>query len=455
MMDLQARYEAALAFTREKHKNQYRIGGEEYVTHPIGVAEIVRSQGYGIDYQLTALFHDMLEDTDATEAEILYYGNKDILDAVKILTKTKGYVMEEYIDGIKNNPLAYVVKAADRLHNLRSALVTDNEFKRKYVVETINWYLDFSEWISYALAELVMSMEPVWKNRMSFVWCLKANAKVMMEGDLRERLHQEYYLDFNEKVGLSTLVYKEPGREALKSLWKEYAKIAENHHYPFLAMTPTKRLNQERTEGFYYPEGIIIDNVAHLKRVREECNCEMYVGAHIGRKEDQEIDVMSVESYQEFHEWEIEQFVRAGVEFLYASSIANINEAIGIAKEISITKVPYILSFEVNGDGCLPDGTSIAEAIECIDKSAKIKPAFYMSNGVPIDEIISALQMPFNQVELVKRRFLGTQANVVLESKPIEFAESMKKLNEIQTMKVFGGGKGTDYRYMEAIADII
>ena len=78
-----------------------------------------------------------------------------------------------------------------------------------------------------------------------------------------------------------------------------------------------------------------------------------------------------------------------------------------------------------------------------------------MANGVPIDEIISALQMPFNQVELVKRRFLGTQANVVLESKPIEFAESMKKLNEIQTMKVFGGGKGTDYRYMEAMADII
>ena len=42
-------------------------------------------------------------------------------------TWAKGYVMEEYIDGIKKNPLAYVVKAADRLHNLRSALVTDND----------------------------------------------------------------------------------------------------------------------------------------------------------------------------------------------------------------------------------------------------------------------------------------------------------------------------------------
>ena len=454
-MNLQARYEAALAFTREKHKNQYRIGGEEYITHPVGVADIVRSQGYGIDYQLAALFHDMLEDTDATEAEILYYGNKEILEAVKVLTKTKGYVMEEYIDGIKKNHIAYVVKAADRLHNLRSALVTDNDFKRKYAVETINWYLDFSEWIPYALAELVMSMEPVWKNRMSFVWCLKVNSKVMMEGALRERLKNEYYLDFNEKVDLSTLVYKEPGREALKSLWKEYAKIAEKHHYPFLAMTPTRRLNQERTEGFYYPEGIIIDNVAHLKRVREECYCEMYVGAHIGSKGDTNGDVMTVAAYQEFHEWEIEQFVRAGVDFIYVSMISNVNEAVGIAKEIAKTKVPYIMSFEINEDGCLFDGTPLSEAMQRVENASKYKPALYMANGVKIETVIQSLEMPYNQVDLVRSRFLGIQASTELKVNPLEFAESMKKLSEIQPIKLFGGCQGTDNRHMEAVAESI
>ena len=214
-MSLEARYEAALAFTREKHKNQYRIGGEEYITHPIGVAEIVRNQGYGIEYQITALFHDMFEDTDATEEEILALGNKDILEAVRVLTKPKGYVMDEYISGILKNPIAYVVKAADRLHNLQSAVLTDNEFKRKYAVETINWYLDFSEEIPKALDNLIESMEESWKKRMRFVWCMKKSPRVLLEGALSERLKREYGLTIDERITMAGFVYDEAGRKKI------------------------------------------------------------------------------------------------------------------------------------------------------------------------------------------------------------------------------------------------
>lgn len=153
------RYEQALRFAREKHKGQYRIGGEEYITHPVAVAEIVRQNGYGIDYRIAALFHDLLEDTDATESEILAYGNEEILKAVKLLTKKKGYDMAEYVAGIRNNKIAFAVKAADRLHNLRCALVTDTEFKRKYIYETVDWYLDFSPEIPKAVKALAESMD--------------------------------------------------------------------------------------------------------------------------------------------------------------------------------------------------------------------------------------------------------------------------------------------------------
>ena len=85
------RYDNALRFAAEKHKGQFRIGGDEYITHPMAVAEIVRQNGYGIDVQIAALFHDLLEDTDATESEILKFGNEEILKAVKLLTKQKGY----------------------------------------------------------------------------------------------------------------------------------------------------------------------------------------------------------------------------------------------------------------------------------------------------------------------------------------------------------------------------
>lgn len=153
------RYRQAMRFAREKHKGQFRIGGDEYITHPMAVAEIVRQNGYGTDFQITALFHDLLEDTDAKESEILAFGNAEILKSVKLLTKQKGYDMAEYVAGIRQNKIAFAVKAADRLHNLRCALVTDTEFKRRYIFETVDWYLDFSPEIPKAVKALAESLD--------------------------------------------------------------------------------------------------------------------------------------------------------------------------------------------------------------------------------------------------------------------------------------------------------
>ena len=148
----------AIEFATQKHKGQKRIGGNDYISHPIAVYEMVKKQGYDEDFQITALFHDLLEDTNATEEEILFY-SQNVLTAVKLLTKEKGYDMKTYIDGIKANPIAFAVKSADRLHNLQCALVTSTEFKRKYILETVDWYLDFSKEIKIAVKTLADSLD--------------------------------------------------------------------------------------------------------------------------------------------------------------------------------------------------------------------------------------------------------------------------------------------------------
>ena len=153
------RVQRALDFATQKHNGQKRIGGEDYITHPIAVYEMVKEQGYGEDFQITALFHDLLEDTNTTEEEILAYGNQNVLTAVKLLTKEKGYDMQKYIGDIKGNQIAFVVKSADRLHNLQSALVANVEFKRKYILETVEWYLDFSKEIKRAVKKLAESLD--------------------------------------------------------------------------------------------------------------------------------------------------------------------------------------------------------------------------------------------------------------------------------------------------------
>lgn len=152
-------YRTALEFAKKKHEGQLRIGGQPYITHPMAVAELVKEKGFGIEYQIAGLFHDLLEDTDATEKEIENYGNKRILEAVKLLTKKKGYVMEEYVKGICSNEMAKAVKTADRLHNLLCAVDTPEEFKRRYILETVDWYLEFAPEIRIATKKLAESLE--------------------------------------------------------------------------------------------------------------------------------------------------------------------------------------------------------------------------------------------------------------------------------------------------------
>ena len=49
------------------------------------------------------------------------------------------------------------------LHNLRCAVAADEEFKRRYILESIDWYLDFSPEIPRAVKALADTLDdPSW-----------------------------------------------------------------------------------------------------------------------------------------------------------------------------------------------------------------------------------------------------------------------------------------------------
>ena len=137
------RFEEALKFAKLKHSGQERKDGSPAIIHPIAVEKTVREKGGDIDCRIAALFHDLLEDTDASEKEIEDIGGERVLKLVKLLTKKPGYVMREYVNGILSDKDAVLIKGADRLHNLRSALLADEKFRLKYIKETEEWYMDF------------------------------------------------------------------------------------------------------------------------------------------------------------------------------------------------------------------------------------------------------------------------------------------------------------------------
>lgn len=153
----------ALEYATNKHRWQKRIGGDEYITHPMAVSNILKDLGYSPDVQIAGLFHDLLEDTDAAKEEILELSNAEVLEVVILLTKEEGYAINQYMSRIKANEMAHMVKLADRLHNLTCAVYADEKFKKKYIVETQKYYIDlaagtvFEAPIKRALQDLIES----------------------------------------------------------------------------------------------------------------------------------------------------------------------------------------------------------------------------------------------------------------------------------------------------------
>lgn len=156
-MDIQK----CIEFMKTKHAGQKRKQGTPYYTHPLSVQNMLKEKGFDEDCQVAALFHDLLEDTNCTESEILELSNEKVLKAVKLLTKTEGYIMSEYIENISKNNIAKMVKLADRIHNLSESKETTKEFQTKYIKETKEWFLNLAKGTVFEkeLIEVLESLE--------------------------------------------------------------------------------------------------------------------------------------------------------------------------------------------------------------------------------------------------------------------------------------------------------
>lgn len=104
----------ALKLCFEAHKEQTDKTGLPYVFHPFHLAEQMQTE----ETVITALLHDVVEDTELTVRDLADMGfPKDVLDALELLTHDESVPYLDYVAGIKDNPIARTVKLADLKHN--------------------------------------------------------------------------------------------------------------------------------------------------------------------------------------------------------------------------------------------------------------------------------------------------------------------------------------------------
>ena len=290
---------------------------------------------------------------------------------------------------------------------------------------------------------------------------------MMMEGALGERLKREYGIDTMGKQYMAGLVYSPEGRAALRVIWQSYIDVAKRYGLPFIATTPTRRMNRRTLTQAGLTEQALYDNIAFLREIRDASGIDMLAGGMmgcIGNAFSAEGCVSAAEAY-DLHRWTAAHYQKAGADFLFAALIPTLEEALGISRAMAETDLPYLVSFTIQGDGRLIGSTPIAEAIEAVDAAVPTAPVFYMANCVHPKIVHEALSQPFNRTPTVRARFRGLQANtsalpynvldaspVLYSSPPEELAQGMLRLKQDFGLTLFGGCCGTDHTHMEAMA---
>lgn len=124
----------ALAIAKEAHAGELRrVRGEPFITHPVGVARIASEYDSTDFVQVASLLHDVIDQPGARERislpEIRREFGAHVLLAVTNLSKTLRPISAqeaklEYIAiaRAETDPQIQLVRAADKIHNLESAI---------------------------------------------------------------------------------------------------------------------------------------------------------------------------------------------------------------------------------------------------------------------------------------------------------------------------------------------
>ena len=138
----------AFAFAKAKHEGQFRVSGEPFFMHPVAVANILADMGLDTSSIAAALLHDVVEDTDATEEDIIREFGDSVALLVSGVTKLGKIPYtsneEQQIENLRKMFLAMakdvrviVIKLADRLHNLRTLGAMPEAKQRAKARETL------------------------------------------------------------------------------------------------------------------------------------------------------------------------------------------------------------------------------------------------------------------------------------------------------------------------------
>jgi guanosine-3',5'-bis(diphosphate) 3'-pyrophosphohydrolase len=146
-----AEVERAFAFACERHADQRRKSGEDFITHPVEVAKICAGLRLDTETLCAALLHDTVEDTSASLDEVgELFGESiaQLVDGVTKLTEITFQSRDEHqaenyrkmMVAMATDVRVILIKLADRLHNMRTLSALPKQKQLDKARETLEIY---------------------------------------------------------------------------------------------------------------------------------------------------------------------------------------------------------------------------------------------------------------------------------------------------------------------------
>ena len=233
-------------------------------------------------------------------------------------------------------------------------------------------------------------------------------------------------LIFNRGVDLPEfaafpLVDDAAGRRLLADYYGDYASIAARAGAGLVLESPTWRANPDWGARLGRSAEdlarVNTDAIVMLHALRDRFAADVsdvVVGGVVGPRgdgyrSDGTTDPAEAAAY---HRPQLAAFADAGADVVTAYTLTDPGEAVGIVLAGREVGLPVAISFTVELDGRLPDGTPLPEAVVAVDAAAR--PDYYLVNCAHPHHVLSALDP--SAETLWRSRILGMRYNASTRS---------------------------------------
>ena len=262
------------------------------------------------------------------------------------------------------------------------------------------------------------------------------------------------------------LLDTDDGRAALRAYVDAHVRVAREAGLGIVVETPTWRASSDWGARLGHDATTLAAvnrrGAQLVDEARQGADVPVVVSGCLGPRGDGYVagEQMTAAQAADYHRPQVEAFADSPADLVSALTLTGVTEAVGVVRAATAAGLPVVVSFTVETDGRLPDGTPLGDAVRAVDDATGGAAAYFMVNCAHPEHLAPAVDPAADWWP----RLRGVRANASRLSHaeldaapeldagdPVELARQLADLRPLG-VTVLGGCCGTDVRHIRALA---